>query len=47
VAQVSRSGRLVIGCDSLIDLDGRALGKPASAVRCRCYGACWPSWASA
>jgi septum formation protein len=25
-------GGLVIGCDSLLDLDGRALGKPASAV---------------
>ena len=24
---------LVIGCDSLLDLDGRALGKPASAVQ--------------
>jgi septum formation protein len=24
---------LVIGCDSLLDLDGRALGKPASASR--------------
>ena len=23
---------LVIGCDSLLDLDGRALGKPASAA---------------
>jgi septum formation protein len=23
---------LVIGCDSLLDLDGRALGKPASAI---------------
>ena len=26
-----RSEGLVIGCDSLLDLDGRALGKPASA----------------
>jgi len=25
------AGALVIGCDSLLDLDGRALGKPASA----------------
>ena len=25
-------GGLVIGCDSLLDLDGRALGKPASAA---------------
>lgn len=25
-------GALVIGCDSLLDLDGRALGKPASAA---------------
>ena len=24
---------LVIGCDSLLDLDGRALGKPASAIQ--------------
>ena len=27
-----RSEGLVIGCDSLLDLDGRALGKPASAA---------------
>jgi septum formation protein len=27
-----RAGGLVIGCDSLLDLDGRALGKPASAA---------------
>ena len=27
-----RAGALVIGCDSLLDLDGRALGKPASAA---------------
>jgi septum formation protein len=26
------AGGLVIGCDSLLDLDGRALGKPASAA---------------
>jgi len=26
------AGALVIGCDSLLDLDGRALGKPASAL---------------
>jgi septum formation protein len=26
------AGALVIGCDSLLDLDGRALGKPASAA---------------
>ena len=26
-------GGLVIGCDSLLDLDGRALGKPGSAVQ--------------
>lgn len=26
------AGALVIGCDSLLDLGGRALGKPASAV---------------
>jgi septum formation protein len=29
---------LVIGCDSLLDLDGRALGKPASAAQA---AACW------
>jgi septum formation protein len=29
VAQI-RPGRLVLGCDSLLDLDGTALGKPAS-----------------
>lgn len=29
---------LVIGCDSLLDLDGRALGKPASAAQAV---ACW------
>jgi septum formation protein len=29
---------LVIGCDSLLDLDGRALGKPASAAEA---AACW------
>ncbi len=29
---------LVIGCDSLLDLDGRALGKPASAGRPRRAG---------
>ena len=29
---------LVIGCDSLLDLDGRALGKPASAAEAV---ACW------
>ena len=28
----TRPGALVIGCDSLLDLDGRALGKPASAA---------------
>jgi septum formation protein len=27
-----RADGLVIGCDSLLDLDGRALGKPASAA---------------
>ena len=27
-----RAGALVIGCDSLLDLGGRALGKPASAA---------------
>ena len=27
-----RAGGLVIGCDSLLDLDGRPLGKPASAA---------------
>jgi nucleoside triphosphate pyrophosphatase len=26
------AGALVIGCDSLLDLDGRALGKPSSAA---------------
>jgi septum formation protein len=31
VAAGLRDG-LVIGCDSLLDLDGRALGKPASAA---------------
>ena len=29
---------LVIGCDSLLDLDGRALGKPVSAAQA---AACW------
>ncbi len=29
---------VVIGCDSLLDLDGRALGKPASAAEA---AACW------
>jgi nucleoside triphosphate pyrophosphatase len=28
----SLAGALVIGCDSLLDLDGRPLGKPASAA---------------
>jgi septum formation protein len=28
-------GSLVIGCDSMLDLDGRALGKPASAADAR------------
>jgi septum formation protein len=28
-----RDAGLVIGCDSLLDLDGRALGKPASAAQ--------------
>jgi septum formation protein len=33
-----RSDGLVIGCDSLLDLDGRALGKPASAAdAARCW----------
>jgi septum formation protein len=32
VASGLRDG-LVIGCDSLLDLDGRALGKPASAAQ--------------
>jgi septum formation protein len=32
VASGRRDG-LVIGCDSLLDLDGRALGKPGSAVQ--------------
>ncbi len=32
------AGALVIGCDSLLDLGGRALGKPASAVEA---AACW------
>jgi septum formation protein len=27
-----RPGALVLGCDSMLDLDGRALGKPASAT---------------
>jgi septum formation protein len=30
-AQLS-DGELVVGCDSLLELDGRALGKPASAA---------------
>ena len=39
---------LVIGCDSLLDLDRRALGKPTcSASRCRCCGGCWAAWGSA
>jgi len=33
-----RADGLVIGCDSLLDLDGRALGKPASAAEA---GARW------
>ena len=33
-----RADGLVIGCDSLLDLDGRALGKPASAAEA---AACW------
>jgi septum formation protein len=37
VAAVLPEG-LVIGCDSLLDLDGRALGKPASAAEA---AACW------
>ena len=28
---VTRSGALVVGCDSVLDLDGRPLGKPADA----------------
>jgi septum formation protein len=31
------SAGLVIGCDSLLDLDGQALGKPASAVQATDY----------
>ena len=34
---------LVIGCDSLLDLDGRALGKPASAERPPTAGARCPA----
>ncbi|MEU9015538.1 nucleoside triphosphate pyrophosphatase [Streptomyces sp. NPDC048479] len=30
-ADVVRSGALVIGCDSVLDLDGQAFGKPADA----------------
>ncbi|MEV6397728.1 nucleoside triphosphate pyrophosphatase [Streptomyces sp. NPDC051907] len=30
-ADVIRSGALVVGCDSVLELDGRALGKPADA----------------
>jgi len=37
VASGLRDG-LVIGCDSLLDLDGRTLGKPASAADA---AACW------
>ena len=37
VASGRRDG-LVIGCDSLLDLDGRALGKPGSADQA---AACW------
>jgi septum formation protein len=37
VASGRRDG-LVIGCDSLLDLDGRALGKPGSADEA---AACW------
>ena len=37
VAADLREG-LVIGCDSLLDLDGRAIGKPASTVNAV---ACW------
>jgi septum formation protein len=29
------AGSLVIGCDSMLDLDGRALGKPASPAQAR------------
>jgi septum formation protein len=32
-----RTDGLVIGCDSLLDLDGRALGKPASADEAAAY----------
>jgi septum formation protein len=31
VADETPAGRLVLGCDSVLDLDGRALGKPADA----------------
>ncbi|UGQ14437.1 Maf-like protein [Yinghuangia sp. ASG 101] len=31
VAEACADGELVIGCDSVLELDGRALGKPASA----------------
>jgi septum formation protein len=29
--EITRSGALVVGCDSVLDLDGQALGKPADA----------------
>lgn len=32
-----RSGGLVIGCDSVLDLDGTPLGKPGSAAEVRAY----------
>ncbi|MEU6731976.1 nucleoside triphosphate pyrophosphatase [Streptomyces physcomitrii] len=33
--EVVSSGALVIGCDSVLDLDGEALGKPADAAEAR------------
>ena len=35
-------GDLVLGCDSLLDLDGAALGKPASPRQPRRYGGACP-----